>query len=77
MWWKLTVLVIVTAGLIFCVIPVRTHAALFNPANPRPVPRWTLSSMVSNMYLTTGTAALICAIMVVAAYLAFRVVRSA
>lgn len=77
MWWKLTVLVLVTSGLIFCVIPVRTHAVLFDPANPRHVPRWTLSSTISNMHLTTGTAASICAIMVVAAYVAFRVVRSA
>lgn len=76
MWWKLGILVIVTAGLIFFIIPIRTHAVLFDPANPPPPTRWTLSSAVSNMYLTPGAIALICAVLAVAGYLAFRIVRS-
>jgi hypothetical protein len=76
MWWKLALLVIVTAGLIFCIIPIRTHAALLDPANPPTAPRWGMWSMVSNMYLTSGTATLIFAITAVAAYLAFKIVRS-
>ena len=76
MWWKLTALIIVTVGLIFCIVPIRTHAALVDPGNPQPSTRWTLWSMVSSMYLTTGTVGLICAILVVAAYIAFRIIRS-
>lgn len=77
MWWKLALLVIVSAGLMFCVIPMRTHAVLIDPANPPPATRWTLWSMVSNMYLTSGTVALIGVIIAVAGYIAFRIIRNA
>ena len=76
MWWKLALLVIVTVGLIFCITPIRTHAALLNPASPRTAPRWGVWSMVSDMYLTPGSAALIFAIIAAAAYLAFKIVRN-
>lgn len=77
MWWKLALLVIVTAGLIFCIIPIRTHAVLIDPVNPPPATRWTLWSMVSNMYLSSGTIALIGVTIAVAGYIAFRIVRKA
>lgn len=77
MWWKLTVLVLITAGLIFSIIPIRTHAVLVDPANPQPTTSWTLWSIVSNMYLTTGTVALICAVVTVSGVIAFRIVRNA
>jgi len=73
MWWKLTILLIITVGLIFSIIPIRTHAALFDPSNPPAT--GTLSSEISNMYLTPGTVALICTVLLVAGYIAFRVIR--
>ncbi len=75
MWWKLGILTVVTAGLIICVIPVRTHAALYGPANPPSPP--SLWTMVSNMYLTPGTAASIIVIIVVAVAIGVWITRSA
>ena len=77
MWWKLVLLGIVTAGLIFCVIPIRTHAVLIDPASPPPATTWTLWSMVSNMYIAPGTIALIGMIIAVAGYISFRIVSNA
>ena len=74
MWWKLAILLIIIVGLIFSIVPIRTHASLFDPSNPPA--RATLSSIISNMYLTTGTVALISVVLVVAGYIAFRIVRS-
>lgn len=74
MWWKLVALSLITAVLIFSVIPIRTHAVLIDPA--KPPPKWTLSSMVASMYLTPGTVGMICILLAVAAYIAFRIVRS-
>lgn len=76
MWWKLAILIAATAGLIFCLMPMRTHAILFDPANPPPPIKWTFWSMVSNMYLTSSTVVLICAILAVAGYAAFKIVRN-
>lgn len=77
MWWKLSLLVVVSAALIFCVIPIRTHAVLIDPTKPPPATRESLWSLVSNMYLTSGTVALIGAIIAVTGYIAFRIVRKA
>ena len=74
MWWKLGVLSLITAALIFCIIPIQTHAVLINPT--KPPAKWTLSSMIANMYLTPGTVGMICILLAVAAYIAFRIVRS-
>ena len=76
MWWKLSMLTIVTTGLIICIVPIRTHAVLIDPANPPPAMRWTGWSMVSNMYLTPVTIVLICAIIAAAGRIAFRIVRN-
>ncbi len=77
MCWKLAILVIVTGSVLFGIIPIRTHAVMFDPANPPPPTRSTLWSMVSNMYLTSGTVALMFVVLAVAGYIAFRIVRSA
>jgi len=73
MWWKLGILSLITAALIFCIIPIRTHAVLFDPAKP---PKWTLSGIIANMYLTPATVWMICVLLALAAYVAFRIVRS-
>lgn len=73
MWWKLAILKIITVGLIFAVIPMRTHASPFDPSNPPT--KASLSSIISNMYFTTGTVALICLILLVAAYIALGIIR--
>ncbi len=75
MWWKLGMLSLITAALIFCIIPIRTHAVLFDPNKPTEPARWTLSAMIANMYLTPGTVAIICMLLALAAYVAFRIVR--
>lgn len=75
MWWKLSVLLVSTAVLIFSVVPVRTHSSSANPAGSLQQPTfWTI---VSNMYLTSGTVLLISAIVAVAAAIGFWIVRSA
>jgi hypothetical protein len=42
----------------------------------KPPPKWTLSSTITNMYLTPGTIAVICAMLLIAAYIAFRITWS-
>jgi hypothetical protein len=76
MWWKLGILLIATSVLIFCVIPIRTHAIMIDPANPPPPTRWTLSFIISHMYFTAGTYAVIGALLLGAGFIAFRIVRS-
>ena len=74
MWWKLGLLSVITAALIFCIIPIRTHAVLIDPAQLPP--KWTLSSMIANMYLTPGAVGMMCILLAIAAYIALRIVRS-
>lgn len=76
MWWKLGILALATAGLIFSLIPIRTHAVMIDPANPPPPTRWTLSFAISNMYATPGTLGVIGVVLAVATYIGFRIVRS-
>ena len=76
MWWKLSILSLLTAALILCIIPVRTHAVLFDPAKPPEPTKWALSRMIANMYLTPGTVGMMCMLIALAAYVAFRIVRS-
>jgi len=73
MWWKLGILSLITTAVVFIIIPIRTHAVLFDPAKP---PKWTLSGMIANMYLTPGTAAIISMVLALAGYVAFKIVRS-
>jgi hypothetical protein len=73
MWWKLAGLFVLAAALCLLVIPIRTHAVLYDPSKP-PAP-WTLRSMLANMYLTPTAALLIAAIVAAAAFVAFKVLR--
>lgn len=75
MWWKLSILCIVTGGLILSIIPIRTHAVVVAADNPPPQTDWSLSTLVSNMYFTPGSLALIGLILVIAGYIGFRIVR--
>lgn len=74
MWWKLSCLVIVTTGLIFCLIPIRTHAVLIDPTKPPPPFKWTLSFVISNMYVVLSTLIVIGVLLVAATYIGFRIV---
>ena len=73
MWWKLGGLLVLTVALCLSVIPIRTHAVMYDPSNP-PAP-WTLRAMLANMYLTPTAGLLIAAILAVAAIVAFKVLR--
>lgn len=50
---------------------------MIDPANPPPPTRWTLRFIVLIMYLTPRTMSVICLVLAVADYIAFRIVRSA
>jgi len=73
MWWKLSGLFVLTAALCLSVIPLRTHAVIYDPSKP-PAP-WTLRAMLAAMYLTPTAGLLIAAIVGVAAFVAFKVLR--
>ena len=73
MWWKLVGVALCTALLVFAVIPIRTRAVVFDPANPPPPPP--LFAPISSMYLTPFTVVQIGIILVVAAIIAVRIVR--
>jgi hypothetical protein len=76
MWWKLGILSAITAVLIFCVIPIRTHAVMIDPANPPLPAKPSLSAIISNMYLTPGTVGLIIILLASACFVGFRIIRS-
>jgi type II secretory pathway component PulF len=73
MWWKLGGLFVLAAALCVSVIPFRTHAVMYDPSNP-PAP-WTLRAMLANMYLTPTAGLLIAAIVAVASFVAWKVLR--
>lgn len=73
MWLKLGGLVVLTAALCLLVLPIRTHAVMYDPSKP---PRlWRLKGMVANMYLTPTAGLLIAAILAGATFVAFKVIR--
>ena len=75
MWWKLTVLALVTTILVIATIPIRTHAVALDLLDEsRPV-LLSISDFVGAMYLTPGSALLIIGILAVAGFLASRIVR--
>lgn len=76
MWWKMAALVIATMGLAFSVTPIRTQPVSIDSASTPPPANWSLSAMLSNMYLTPGTVMLLGVIMALASYIAFRISRS-
>lgn len=75
MWWKLSGLVILTVVFVFGVIPIKTHAALYDPLKDVPPPRPTFWNMLSNMYLTPGTVVLVLCILVIASFAGLKVIR--
>jgi hypothetical protein len=75
MWWKLGGLFVLTAALIFAVIPIRTHAVVYNPINEPPLQRGSFGDLLSNMYFTQSTVLLILCIVAVAGFVAFKVLR--
>lgn len=76
MWWKLSGVAVLTAALIFVVIPIRTHAVWYDPASPPSPQRWNLTNVIANMYVTPGTLAVIAIILAGAAAIAFRIIRN-
>jgi uncharacterized membrane protein len=75
MWWKLVGLLALTAALVFAVIPIRTHAVVYDPMDEPPPARGSFGDVLGNMYLTPGTALLILVIVAVASFVAFKVLR--
>jgi uncharacterized membrane protein len=75
MWWKLIGLLVLTAALVFAVIPIRTHAVVYDPMNEPPPVRSSFGQMLGNMYLTPVTALLVLLILAVATFVAFKVLR--
>ena len=75
MWWKLGALLILTAMLVLSVIPIQTHAVLYDPAQEPPPPRLTFWNLLGNMYLTPSTAVLILIILGLGAFVALKVIR--
>ena len=75
MWWKLGGLFVLTAALVFAVIPIRTHAVAYDPMTEQPPHRDTFRDVLSNMYFTPGTVLLILCIVAVASFVALKVVR--
>lgn len=75
MWWKLLGLLVVTAALVFAVIPIRTHAIIYDPMNQAPPLPGSFGDMLENMYLTPGAALVILFVLAVASFMAFKVYR--
>lgn len=73
MWWKLGVLLFVTLALCLAIVPIRTRAVRIDPSHPPEA--WTFDRMLANMYLTPTAGLLIAAIIAVAAFVAFKVLR--
>ena len=75
MWWKLTALACGTILLCLAVIPIRTHAVMFDPLRETPPPKPSPWAMLSNLHFTPGTLALIGAILLGAGFIAVRIIR--
>lgn len=75
MWWKLAGLGVLTAALVFAVIPIRTHAVVYDPVNEPPPEGVSFGAMLGNMYFTPGTVLLIVFILTAAGVVAHQVVR--
>jgi hypothetical protein len=80
MWWKLSLLAVVTVALVIAVQPIRTHAVkmditLDGSGGPPPQSSWRLMDMLSNMYVTPSSLLIVAAIVAVATYFALRIIR--
>jgi len=74
MWWKLSLLVIVTAVLISAVIPLRTHAVRIDPSNPPSRPSFW--DVIGSMHPTPVSGMLIAAIVAIAVLIGVKIVRA-
>jgi vacuolar-type H+-ATPase subunit I/STV1 len=77
MWWKLTALGIVTIGLIFAIIPIKTHAVLYDPARDPPPRSPSFWNMLGGMYLTPGTILAAIVILLIAGFVASKIIKGA
>jgi hypothetical protein len=77
MWWKLVILTLLTVVLIVSVIPIRTHAVKYDAYSEPPPQTWSFSALLQSMYVTPSTLALIVGILIVAAGVAFWIIRAA
>ena len=78
MWWKLTLLGLVTLVILIVVQPIRTHAVKIDiPSNGElpAAPRHSLLDMFSAMYVTPTSLLISAIILAIAGYLALRIVR--
>lgn len=75
MWWKLGALFVLTAVLIFVIIPIRSHAVIYDPAKDPPPSPPSIWDMIGNMYLNPAAMMLIAVILGIAGFMAFKVVR--
>lgn len=76
MWWKLTGLFLITAVLVFSVIPIRTQAIMYDPLRePPPTRDFSISGTIANMYLTPATPILVGVIVAASAFAALKIIR--
>jgi hypothetical protein len=75
MWWKLVGLLISTALLVLAVIPIRSHAVLYDPARDPPPRPPSFATTLGNMYLTPGAGVLVVLILICAGFAALKVGR--
>jgi hypothetical protein len=75
MWWKLTGLFLLAAALVFAVVPIRTHALLYDVTTDAPSGHPSFANTIGIMYLTPGTVLTILCIVAVTGYAAYKVAR--
>jgi len=78
MWWKLSLLALITLVIVIVIQPVRTHAVKIDiPANGHISPaRYGLLDMLSAMYVTPTSLLISAVIVAIVGFLAFRIIRS-
>ena len=74
MWWKLGILALISLVAVGGVIPIRTHAMVYDLAGPPP--KWSLTEMLSAMYLTNGTVTMIAIIVLMTIFIGIKIVRN-
>ena len=74
MWWKLSVLVVVTAVLVLATLPPpRTHLVRIDPMNPPPRP--SVWQAIGSAHLTPTSGLLIAVILAAAILIGVKIVR--
>ena len=75
MGWKLGGLIVATVIIALSIVPIRTHAVGHDPSRDSPQPRPSIRGHLTNMYLTPRTVMTIFAIVALAGFVAFKIVR--